>query len=136
VPDSKAPLVICALGGDDVITAAGLEAPPMQFIFDGGDGNDRLHGSAGVDRLIGGGADRFQFSGSNETDTIADFQDGSDVIRITGYGRVLDSFSDLAMTQDGTSVRIDLGAKAAGAGVILLQNTRLADIGGSDVSFG
>ena len=69
----------------------------MRFILDGGDGNDVLHGGSGNDLLIGGaGADRFAFSGSNGTDTIADFQHGLDAIDISGYGAALASFGDLA----------------------------------------
>ena len=97
-----------------------------------------LHGSAGDDTLIGGaGADRFVFSASNGTDTIADFQSGLDKILITGYGAALPSFGDLAgqVTQIGADVHIDLGAKAAGAGIIVLQNTQLASLGATDFSF-
>ena len=57
----------------------GLSAPAMQFILDGGDGNDVLHGGQGNDVLMGGaGSDRFDFSGINGTDTITDFQHGLD----------------------------------------------------------
>ena len=115
-----------------------MTAPTMRFILDGGAGNDMLHGSQGNDVLIGGaGSDRFAFSGPNGTDTIADFQQGLDKIVITGYGAALDSFSDLAghIAQVGTDVQVDLGAKVAGAGTIVLQNTQLAAIGASDFKF-
>ena len=86
----KSPIVIHGLGGNDAIVASGLSAPGMQFILDGGDGNDVLHGGQGNDLLMGGaGSDRFEFSGLNGTDTIADFQHGLDQIRITGYGAAL-----------------------------------------------
>ena len=108
------PIVIHGLGGNDAIVASGLSAPGMQFILDGGDGNDVLHGGQGNDVLMGGaGSDRFEFSGLNGTDTIADFQHGLDQIRITGYGAALDNFSDLngRMAQVGADVHIDLGQK-------------------------
>jgi len=136
--DNTGALVINGLGGDDVIDASKLTSPTMQFILNGGDGNDVLHGGAGDDVLSGGaGADRFAFSGSNGTDTITDFQHGLDQILITGYGSALASFSDLGgqITQVGADVRIDLGAKVAGAGTIVLQNTQLATIGASDFAF-
>jgi Ca2+-binding RTX toxin-like protein len=44
-----------------------------------------LHGGQGNDVLMGGaGSDRFEFSGINGTDTIADFQQGLDKINILG----------------------------------------------------
>ena len=111
---TTSPIVIHGLGGNDAIVASGLSAPGMQFILDGGDGNDVLHGGQGNDVLMGGaGSDRFEFSGINGTDTIADFQHGLDQIRITGYGAALDNFSDLAgrMAQVGADVHIDLEQK-------------------------
>ena len=93
----RGPVTISGLAGNDVIDASSMSSPSMRFILDGGDGNDVLHGGAGNDLLIGGaGADRFAFSGSNGTDTIADFQHGLDAIEISGYGAALASFSDLA----------------------------------------
>ncbi|HET8543395.1 MAG TPA: M10 family metallopeptidase C-terminal domain-containing protein, partial [Pseudolabrys sp.] len=60
--------------------------------LNGGAGNDRLTGGLGQDVLTGGpGADTFDFNALNETpvgnanhDVIADFQQGSDVIDLTG----------------------------------------------------
>jgi Ca2+-binding RTX toxin-like protein len=126
------------LAGDDVIDASGVTASSMRFILNGGDGNDVLHGGSGDDLLNGGvGADRFVFSGSNGTDTITDFQAGVDKIDISGYGAALASFGDLAgqMAQAGADVQINLGAKAAGAGMIVLQNTQLAAVSATDFSF-
>ena len=134
----KSPIVIHGLGGNDAIVASGLSAPGMQFILDGGDGNDVLHGGQGNDVLMGGaGSDRFEFSGINGTDTIADFQHGLDQIRITGYGAALGSFSDLngRMAQVGADVHIYLGKNVAGAGTIVLQNTKLAAVVSSDFAF-
>jgi Ca2+-binding RTX toxin-like protein len=97
-----------------------------------------LHGSQGNDVLVGGaGSDRFDFSGLNGIDTIADFQHGLDTIRITGYGAGLDSFSDLAghITQVGADTLVNLGAQVAGAGSIMLQNTQAAALSASDFAF-
>ena len=47
-------LVINTLGGDDVITAAGLPAGTVQLTIDAGAGNDTITGSGGNDTLIGG----------------------------------------------------------------------------------
>jgi Ca2+-binding RTX toxin-like protein len=49
-------IVINGLGGDDVINAFGLGGA-MQFIANGGDGNDILIGSRGNDTLSGGAGD-------------------------------------------------------------------------------
>ena len=132
------PVTISALAGNDMIDASSLGLSGMRFIFDGGAGNDTLHGGAGDDVLIGGaGSDMFTFSGSNGTDTIADFQHGIDMIGISGYGAALSSFSDLAghISQVGADVDIDLNARVAGAGTIVLQHTQLGTIGATDFRF-
>jgi Ca2+-binding RTX toxin-like protein len=134
----NAPVVIDGLGGSDTIDASGVTGPGMQFILDGGSGNDTLHGGAGNDLLLGGdGADKFVFSGTNGIDTIADFQHGIDKIQISGYGAPLGNFGDLTghITQVGADVQVDLGSKAAGAGMIVLQNTQLATVSASDFAF-
>jgi Ca2+-binding RTX toxin-like protein len=137
-PDASGTFVINGLAGNDVIDASAISAPAMRFILNGGDGSDVLHGGGGDDVLAGGaGSDRFDFSGSNGTDTITDFQAGLDTIRLAGYGAALDSFADLKghISQVGADVHVDLGAKVAGAGMIVLQNTQLAAVGASDFSF-
>jgi Ca2+-binding RTX toxin-like protein len=131
-------VVLNGLAGDDVIDASGVTVSTMRFILNGGDGNDVLHGGSGDDVLNGGvGADHFVFSGSNGTDTITDFQAGVDKIDISGYGAALASFGDLSglIAQVGADVQINLGAKVAGAGTIVLHNTQLAAVGATDFSF-
>ncbi len=132
------PIVVAGLDGNDVIDASGVASPTMQFILDGGAGDDVLHGGHGDDLVLGGaGADRFVFSGLNGTDTIADFKHGTDLIQLAGYGAALSSFSNLAgaISQVGADVHVDLGAKVAGAGTVVLQNTQLAAIGATDFAF-
>jgi Ca2+-binding RTX toxin-like protein len=131
-------LVVQGGAGDDIIDASGMPAAGMQFIADGGDGNDVLHGGQGSDLLRGGaGADRFEFSGFNGTDTIADFQQGIDKIDITGYGGALNKFGDLAghFSQVGADTHVDLSGAVAGAGIIVLQNTQMASLSSSDFAF-
>ena len=61
-------LVVQGGAEDDIIDASGTPAGGMQFIINGGDGNDVLHGGQRDDLLTGGaGADRFEFSGFNGT---------------------------------------------------------------------
>ena len=92
-------------------------------------GNDLLNGGAGADRSFSPGA--------NGNDTITDFQAACDKIEISGYGAALASFGDLSgqITQVGADVQVDLGAKVAGAGMIVLQNTQLGAVSAADFSF-
>jgi Ca2+-binding RTX toxin-like protein len=131
-------LVVQGGAGDDIIDASGTPAGGMQFILDGGEGNDVLHGGQGSDLLTGGaGADRFEFSGFNGTDTIADFQQGLDKIDFLGYGGALNKFGDLAghISQIGADTHINLGGVVAGAGSIILQNTQMGSLSSSDFAF-
>lgn len=78
-------------GGDDTL--------------EGNNGADKLTGGSGDDVLQGGkGGDQFIFKGSgrNGTDTILDFDDGVDVIRI--YGGT--SFGDLTISVVGADTQI------------------------------
>jgi Ca2+-binding RTX toxin-like protein len=50
-------LTINALAGDDAVDASGLAAGAIQFVADGGDGNDVLIGGAGNHTLLGGAGD-------------------------------------------------------------------------------
>lgn len=76
--------------------------------LNGGAQRDRLKGEAGDDRLIGGGgADRFVFAKGGGNDTIADFTDDVDAIRIAGLGEAA-AILDLAV-QVGEDVLFDFG---------------------------
>ncbi len=64
----------------------------------GGEGDDTLYGGEGDDDLYGGtGADRFVFDRESATDTIHDFEDGTDILVIRGGPR----FADLDIKQRG-----------------------------------
>ncbi|MBE9040872.1 hemolysin [Oscillatoriales cyanobacterium LEGE 11467] len=64
----------------------------------GGDGDDRLSGDFGNDSLVGGnGSDRFVLAIGRGSDTIADFENGPDLLVMTeGL-----TFDRLTITQDG-----------------------------------
>src|SRR5262249_48913600 len=47
-------LVVKALGGNDVVSAASLPAGIVNLTVDGGAGNDQITGSPGADMLLGG----------------------------------------------------------------------------------
>jgi Ca2+-binding RTX toxin-like protein len=57
-------LTVNALAGDDVVDAAGLAAGAIQFVADGGDGNDVLIGGAGNHTLLGGAGNDILVGGS------------------------------------------------------------------------
>jgi Ca2+-binding RTX toxin-like protein len=59
-------LVVNALGGDDVVTAAGLSATAIQLTENGGDGNDILIGGDGNDTLLGGAGDDILIGGPGQ----------------------------------------------------------------------
>jgi Ca2+-binding RTX toxin-like protein len=58
-------IVINGLGGDDVITASGLQADVL-FTANGGDGNDILIGGPGNDTLNGGAGDDILIGGGGQ----------------------------------------------------------------------
>ncbi|WP_136661282.1 calcium-binding protein, partial [Nitratireductor sp. XY-223] len=63
-----------------------------------GSGGDTLEGGKGNDTLHGGdGSDRFVFGAGDGTDTILDFEDGTDILVIKGDLK----FSDLDIKQSG-----------------------------------
>ncbi|HYE42698.1 MAG TPA: M10 family metallopeptidase, partial [Caulobacteraceae bacterium] len=104
---SNASDTIRGMGGDDVISGGlghdGLSGGLGVDSLNGGDGRDTLNGDAGDDVLTGGAhADKFWFSGSGfGADTITDFHNGLDRIRVTGVAGV-DDFSDLAVAANGS----------------------------------
>ena len=88
--------------GNDNLTGAGGADTLI-----GGGGIDRLFGRRGNDELTGGeGADRFIFNLGDGFDTITDFEQGVDRIRI-GTGAEL--FGDLTITQVGDDALIEFG---------------------------
>jgi len=81
-------IVVNALGGNDVISAATLLSP-ISITIDGGAGDDRIFGSRGADTLIGGAGNDFidgnqgndtAFMGAGDDTFQWDPGDGSDTI--------------------------------------------------------
>uniref|UniRef100_UPI00262F7949 calcium-binding protein n=1 Tax=uncultured Ruegeria sp. TaxID=259304 RepID=UPI00262F7949 len=91
----------------------------------GGTGNDILYGQSGSDLLIGGrgddiliggtGDDNFIFGSSFGNDTINDFDDGIDLIRVNIAGV---SYSDLAIISSGSDTEVSV----SGHGTITLTS--------------
>ncbi|MCC5662998.1 hemolysin-type calcium-binding protein [Nostoc sp. CHAB 5784] len=99
--------VINGLGGDDTIDGRSgddlLRGGEGNDTLFGGDGNDILVGGIGNDYLTGGsGIDRFVLEVVSGTDTISDFTDGEDLIKLSGTL----SFAQLNITQ-GTGVNVN-----------------------------
>ncbi|HEY2413146.1 MAG TPA: calcium-binding protein [Pirellulaceae bacterium] len=59
-------LTVNTLTGDDAVDASGLAAGAMQLTANGGDGDDVLVGSAGVDTLAGGAGDDVLIGGPGQ----------------------------------------------------------------------
>ncbi|MEG4326960.1 DUF4347 domain-containing protein [Microcoleus sp. herbarium5] len=108
-------------GNDELLGEVGND------ILYGGDGNDLLNGGAGSDQLYGNaGSDTFVLASGMGLDSIYNFQDGADRIRLDGGL----TFGALQIAQSGTSTLI----KIASTGVTLasLVNTNSALIGVDD----
>ena len=100
-------------GGNDLLKGGG-----QGDLLRGNSGKDTLNGGAGNDTLNGGsGADTFLFNGDTNTghDQITDFQNGTDVIEISGAV----GFGDLTITQGGGNTVISW----SGGSVTLLGET-------------
>ena len=108
----------------------------------GGEGDDTLNGGLGNDTLDGGaGADVFVFNTltDGETDTILGFEDGIDLIRLTGVegaaGAGLQGRVDALEIAD-TTVEGAAGASISYNGhTILVQGVAAADLGLDDFVF-
>ena len=93
--------------------------------IDGGKGNDWLSGGYGDDTLTGGeGDDTFSFSFASGTDTIMDFEVGSDKIELVSYGLDASDLYDLLSFNGSGHAQFDDG----GTQIVLSGVTSLAGI--------
>ncbi len=119
--------------GNDFLAGGGRDD-----LLVGGAGADQLNGGTGNDTLTGGaGADVFIFTGfaAGETDVITDFQDGIDLLRLSGVenapGTGLQGrFDALNATTVGDGVEIVYNGQT-----ILLQGVDLDQLGVEDFVF-
>ncbi|MEO0519148.1 MAG: hypothetical protein AAF171_17805, partial [Cyanobacteria bacterium P01_A01_bin.116] len=99
------------------------------FIW-GDDGDDIIMGVTGNDILVGdnfsdgSGSDLFVFGNGDGTDTILDFEVGSDRIGLV-EGELL--FADLTLTQDGENTL--LGVASSGETLAILNNVQASALG-------
>ena len=95
-------------GGRDLLQGGGgrdfLDGQGGKDTMEGGNGRDEIVGGRGSDILTGnGGRDVFIFGRGDGRDTITDFSQGQDKIRIEDGA---ESFGDLTIVQAGADVRI------------------------------
>jgi Ca2+-binding RTX toxin-like protein len=118
-------------GGDGNDTLTGGDAADT---ISGGDGNDIINGNAGDDVIAGGNgddqltggadADLFAFAGNESgSDTIADFEDGVDLLLISGATNV-----NVEDTANGALISF-------GDATVLLSGVAAADLSAADFLF-
>jgi Ca2+-binding RTX toxin-like protein len=115
-------LTLNALGGDDVVDAALLEADGIQLTINGGLGDDLLIGSEGDDlfsggdgddtALMGAGDDTFAWNPGDDNDTL-EGQDGFDRMLFNGANvaeqiNILANGERVLFTRDVANVAMDL----------------------------
>ena len=113
-------------GGNDLLS--GGDGTDM---LEGGAGRDRLDGGTGADRLVGGAhADRFVFERGTGTDTIADFQIGTDKLLLDAdllAGSDLSTLLSIPRFLDGElMLRFDSGDRLVLEGVAAAELPGLA----------
>ena len=118
-------LIENAIGGSGDDTVTGNDAANKFWgregsdTIDGGKGNDWLSGGYGNDSLTGGdGADTFSFTFASGTDTIKDFDAGSDKVELVDYGlKAEDLYDLLSYNSNGDAQFSDAGTTIVFEGV-------------------
>lgn len=130
--------LIDASSGNDTVTATGngavLVGGSGDDVLIGGAGSQAFYGGSGSDTMTGGGSrDRFVISaiegrlGEPTEDVITDFQLGSDILQIAGFG--LTQSSDLSIAGVVGGLRLSLSADQT----VLLEGLSTGDV--SDIEF-
>jgi len=91
--------------------------------LEGGDGDDVLNGGIGIDYLQGdAGTDTFSFQIGDGTDTVADFEDGIDLIEMAGL-----TFAGLTLTNDSARGEVYVGYGTSDQITIKINDVNLID---------
>ncbi|MEM1046979.1 MAG: calcium-binding protein, partial [Pseudomonadota bacterium] len=134
--------VLNGLGGDDILIGGegndsliGGDNVDRARADAEGDNADRLDGGAGNDLLTGGlGGDTFVFNLETVShDTVTDFEDGTDLLDVTGFGfseAELQDVIDAAVEVNGSTV-----LTFAADNTVTLEGIAAADIDQSDFIF-
>ena len=121
------------ISGLGIATFAGVEnfeitSGRFDDVIMTGDGDDVITAGGGDDMLFGGlGQDEFKFANNDGSDTIADFQDGIDLINITSGASAI---SHLTISQQGDDALISYANTN-----IILSDIDIASISDVDFSF-
>ena len=116
-------------GGDDR-----LEGDDGNDRLFGGGGNDVLDGGKGNDTMTGGnGSDVFRFGDNEGSDTILDFTDGVDLIKISAPG--IADFGDLDISTDGAGNAVVSFVSNGDPSEITLVGVDPASLSGADFIF-
>ena len=126
--------------GRDLLTGNSLrntiDGGARADVIDGARGDDVLIGGTGNDTLTGGeGADTFVFENDpmfRGTDTVMDYVDGTDTLRLTGYGGI--GYGDLTIV-DGVSGAEIYVPDAEDAPIAILVGVSAATLDAGDVFF-
>ncbi len=100
-------LVVNGLAGNDTIDASALAAGKMSLTLNGGDGDDRIVGSAGNDIVIGGRGNDVAFLGAGDDTFVWNPGDGSDVVE----GQA--GFDTLQFNGSNVGEQVDLSANGS-----------------------
>ncbi|SUS05627.1 hypothetical protein DF3PB_20095 [uncultured Defluviicoccus sp.] len=104
--------------------------------LDGGPGDsDFLTGGPGNDTLAGGsGKDIFGFSRNFGADTVTDFTDGQDNIRLKGFGTAYDTYAEVraAIAQQGTNAVLTLAPAGQSVVIVTFLDTDVSVFDASD----
>lgn len=114
--------------GDDL-----LDGDEGDDVMGGGAGADQIEGDEGADTLDGGlGADVFLYEGDEQTgeDLIADYEPGTDLVRMVAFLAGFDPLANLSADPDG--VVLDLG----GGNSVLFAGLALGDLTADDFMLG
>ena len=104
--------------------------------LNGMNGADRLDGRAGADVLTGGGgADVFVFNDAGATDTVTDFEFGSDLLSITSWNA--SGFGDLTVLETADGAAFDLTVSFGSYALILddVSAANRTNLGADDFIF-
>ena len=137
-----------ALEGADIDLTGSLDANRLTGnananTLDGAGGNDRLQGRDGADVLIGNtgndnleggfGADIFVFNQGDGTDTILDYEDGTDRMDVSSLAI---SFTDLRIVDSGANVIVFYDeTNPADRGLFVITGHSASDLNESDFIF-
>ena len=120
------------LVGKAKINATGNE---YANVVKGNAGINHIDGGLAADSLSGGrGDDLFIFAKGSSGDTITDYIDGHDHIKISGYD-TFHAFNNLVITRHADDVLIDFSGEMAGDS-LLIEHAKVKDFDKTDFVFG